>query len=171
MKQQLGYWDQQWFYKTVNFAQMRDLQALALRISSTGNGPLYVVAALALLLIHEQGSAFFYAGMVSFAIELPLYLLLKNAIRRTRPCHSLAGISASFEPSDKFSLPSGHSAAAFVMASLVYWFFPVMAPLTFAWASLIAISRVMLGVHYPLDIVAGMSLGMGSVWCAYNLFH
>ncbi|MBR9727540.1 phosphatase PAP2 family protein [Shewanella intestini] len=158
------------FYYLASLGRVAKWHTLALRTSACGNGPLYVVLFVGLFFTHQQGSAFFHAGLISFAIELPIYFGLKNGIRRVRPCHCLAGVQSSIEPSDKFSLPSGHSSAAFVMAGLVYCFFPLFAPIAFIWATAIALSRVILGVHYPLDTIAGMGLGIGSVWCASLFF-
>ena len=55
-------------------------------VSRTGDGPLYLLLALALLgLDGERGREFLLTGLQAFAIELPLYWLLKNSIRRERP--------------------------------------------------------------------------------------
>jgi undecaprenyl-diphosphatase len=62
-------------------------------------------------------------------------------------------------PSDRFSLPSGHTAAAWVIAILVALHYPILAIPVFIWATLVGISRVYLGVHYPTDILAGFILG------------
>jgi undecaprenyl-diphosphatase len=62
-------------------------------------------------------------------------------------------------PADRFSFPSGHATAAFLFAGLAAVSFPVLAPFAYVWASLIALSRVVLGVHFPSDILAGALLG------------
>ncbi len=132
------------------------------RLSATADGPVYLVTALALLWLSEKGQHFFLLLAAGFAIELPLYWLLKNSIRRTRPCHQALGLKIDFEPSDRFSLPSGHTAGACVYASAILAVYPVFAPLAFAWAAMVGLSRIGLGVHYPLDIVAGAALGIGA---------
>ena len=117
-------------------------------------------------------TAFTELLLLSFAIELPLYLLLKNSIRRQRPYQLMAGMmQAHIEASDKFSLPSGHTAAAFVVASTLLCFYPEWAWLAFSWASLIGLSRILLGVHFPLDILAGSSLGVSSCMVAQQILH
>ena len=63
-------------------------------------------------------------------------------------------------PSDKFSFPSGHTAAAFVMACVTLYHVPELAVLVLPLAVAIGASRVALGVHYPTDIAAGMVLGI-----------
>ena len=114
--------------------------------------------ALALLgLDGERGREFLLTGLQAFAIELPLYWLLKNSIRRERP----NGLPVFIRPSDKYSLPSGHTAAAFLMASLLAAFYPAMAVVVFVWAGCIGASRLLLGVHYLTDLIAGALLGSG----------
>jgi undecaprenyl-diphosphatase len=105
----------------------------------------------------ERGQLLLVQGLMAFAIELPLYLLLKNYIKRERP----VGLPVFIRPSDKYSLPSGHTAAAFVMACLIAASYPAAAVGVFLWASLIGASRLLLGVHYLTDLVAGALLGTG----------
>ena len=135
------------------------LQARISRIvSHTGDGPLYLLIALALAgLDGSRGLSFLTTGLTIFALELPLYLLLKNFIRRERP----RGLPVFIRPSDRYSLPSGHTAAAFVMASLVAAYYPYASGAAFVWATCIGASRLLLGVHFLTDLVAGAVLGFG----------
>ncbi|MBV0934629.1 phosphatase PAP2 family protein [Marinobacterium weihaiense] len=132
-------------------------------ISRLGDGGVYLLLGVGLALWDDQdGEAFMLAGLLAYAIELPVYLLLKNTIRRDRPCHRLQGFEAAIEPSDRFSFPSGHAAGAFVFAMLLAEFYPVLLLPGFVLACLVGASRVMLGVHYPTDIAAGAVLGLSA---------
>jgi len=136
-------------------------------ISHTGNGYYYpAVPALLLLVDSQKAWTFFLAGLFAFAIELPLYKLLKNGIKRNRPCEVLSGVQGRISPSDRFSFPSGHTAAAFVMATLLSYFFPILSMPLFSWALLVGFSRIYLGVHYPTDILAGLVIGLLSALSA-----
>jgi undecaprenyl-diphosphatase len=130
-------------------------------LSRSGDGHLYLVAGIVLWGFEpEQGNLFLYTGLLAYSLELPIYLLLKKSFKRQRPCDLFHNLHAHITPSDKFSLPSGHTAAAFLMAALVAHFYPSLAILVYLWATCIGLSRVLLGVHYPSDIVAGAILGL-----------
>ncbi len=100
------------------------------------------------------------AGVAGFAMEIPLFMLMKRIIRRDRPFHTLEGIRHLIMPPDKFSFPSGHTAGAFLFAVLIGHAYRDLQAALFVWASLVGVSRVYLGVHYPSDVLAGSLLGL-----------
>lgn len=171
--QWLGLWDQRCFLALFSQSQRKQIQQLSFWCSKTGDGPLYfLLVALLYLAQLQHASAFTELLLLSFVIELPLYLLLKNSIRRQRPYQLMAGmLQAHIQASDRFSLPSGHTAAAFVVACAVLCFYPDWAWLAFSWAILIGLSRILLGVHFPFDILAGSSLGVFSSAMAQQILH
>jgi undecaprenyl-diphosphatase len=86
-------------------------------------------------------------------------LPLKRFFRRRRPF--LAFVKARVlgpRPQD-FSLPSGHAAAGFAGAFLLSIHVPLAAPVFYAVAAIVGLSRVYLGVHYPSDVVIGAAAG------------
>jgi undecaprenyl-diphosphatase len=154
-----------------NRLQKKAAMASASRlVSRSGDGPLYLfIGFLACYLSPEKGLLFLATGLLAFLIELPIYVCVKNIVRRLRPCDALSAASSVIVPSDRFSLPSGHTAAAALMAVLVADTFPLLGPLAYGWACLIGLSRVFLGVHYPSDILAGALLGISAALCALSL--
>lgn len=126
-------------------------------LSRTADGPPYILCALAFVV---QG---WYLQFVILAIGLSAergcYFLLKNLFKRNRPPAALPNFTAEVTPSDQFSFPSGHTSAAFLMAGLLCGLFPGWELLLYPWACLVGASRVMLGVHFPTDIIAGATLG------------
>ncbi|MGL6316893.1 phosphatase PAP2 family protein [Vibrio sp. WXL103] len=139
-----------------------EVARLSRAISHTGDGHLYVVIALVAYLGDETlGKIFVGCGLLAFLIELPIYWTLKNSFKRRRPPELSEQLVSFITPSDRYSLPSGHTAAAFLMASLISQFYPSLAPLALIWAALIGLSRILLGVHFITDVLIGIVLGVG----------
>ncbi|MEP7312493.1 MAG: phosphatase PAP2 family protein [Pseudomonadota bacterium] len=92
---------------------------------------------------------------------LLLYRLLKRRFVRERPFITHASIIRAGEPLDRFSFPSGHTlhAVSFTIIAVAAW--PLLALLLIPLALLIALSRVVLGLHYPSDVLVGAVLGAG----------
>jgi undecaprenyl-diphosphatase len=95
---------------------------------------------------------------VALLVERPLYFVLKNACKRDRPQAAL-NIKSFIVPADRFSFPSGHTSAAFLMATLWGWYLPALLPALFIWAAMVGMARVILGVHFPTDTLIGALMG------------
>lgn len=139
-------------------------------ISRLGDGVYYFILALLLVWLEPvHGKAYFLSGLLGFAFELPIYFLLKNGIQRQRPHDVIQEFAAYIVPSDKFSFPSGHTAGAFVMATITTYYYPPYGLPAYALAIMIGSSRVLLGVHFPTDILAGMVLGFAGAYMALTI--
>jgi undecaprenyl-diphosphatase len=137
----------------------RYLQAFAKIISRSGDGYLQVVLPLGLLALYgETALALLTALLLAFSLERTLYWLLKNGLKRPRPPVAIPSFNALIIASDEFSFPSGHTSAAFLLAIITASFVPVLTLPLLSWASCIAVSRVILGVHFPADTIAGVAL-------------
>jgi undecaprenyl-diphosphatase len=152
--------DEQLFLTLFNCNSPKWFKTIAFGLSKSGDGGLYILVCLAVwwLSNNEHQQLLPVTILVGFAIERPIYLLAKNRFARIRPCDCLV-TNAYIVPSDKFSLPSGHSAAAFLVAIILSHFFPEYIWLLLSWAAGVAISRVVLGVHFPADIIIGAIIG------------
>jgi undecaprenyl-diphosphatase len=128
-------------------------------ISKTADGPLYLALALILASAGQEPQlSLLYCLLLGFAFERPVYWVLKNLCRRDRPQAAL-NIPSFVIPSDRFSFPSGHTSAAFLVASLVSAYYPPLTPLLFGWAVMVGMARVVLGVHFPTDTLIGALMG------------
>lgn len=170
-RQRLMQWDQRSFtFLFLGFGQGR-LAPCSYWLSKTADGPCY--ALLALLLWYFGGAQAQQVVIwlaLGYAIELPSYLLLKNLFRRQRPADALAGsIQAHIKPSDQFSFPSGHTAGAFVCVTVLATMYPLLAVPLVLWGLAVGSARVLLGVHFPGDILAGVLLGVCSATLAGSM--
>lgn len=154
-------WDTFFLNNISRLKRYRLVAASVPTISKTGDGYLYPVMTLVFWLMNRQmGAMLFTSALAAFSIEIPLYKLVKHTVRRARPCDALCSVEPLTRVLDRFSFPSGHTAGAFVMATVVSAFYPVVSAVVYAWAGLVGLSRIYLGVHYPTDVLAGMVVGI-----------
>lgn len=102
----------------------------------------------------DKGFMLFLSVIVTGAIVYGLKLLFK----RKRPYLVVEGIKKFIEAGG-YSFPSGHASLAFILATVLSGFYKKGKNLYFL-AALIALSRIVLGVHYPTDVLAGSLLGI-----------
>lgn len=95
------------------------------------------------------------AGLVGVAA----YKVLKRRTLRPRPYQVRTDIRLCCEPLDQFSFPSGHTLHAVCFSAIAVAYFPALATLLVPFVMLVALSRVVLGLHYPSDVAAGALLG------------
>ena len=148
-------------------AALRDLFVL---VSRLGDGIAWYL--LVLLIPVCCGEAGLRPALVMSAtgiVGVILYKLLKQRLVRERPYITFAGIHAGTTPLDRYSFPSGHTLHAVSFTLLATAYFPVLGWLLVPFASLVAASRVVLGLHYPTDVLAGAVLGAALAGAALAL--
>lgn len=140
-------------------------------VSRSGDGYLYALIGLLLLIFEPAYGRFIVlSALIAFGIELPAYMIIKRSMKRVRPCDELDGIDLLIIPPDKFSFPSGHTAAVFLMATILGDAYPLVRIPMLLWAFFVGFSRVYLGVHYPTDVLAGIVLGVMSARIGLLIF-
>jgi len=142
-------------------------------ISSTrgGDGWLWYAMGLAILLF--GGEARFQAlgsAGVAAALSVLLFAWLKRLTGRRRPCQIAPHCWATLLPPDQFSFPSGHTMTAFAVAIPLALFYPTLMIGLFFCALSIAMSRILLGMHFLSDVVAGALIGTGLGYLGYFAF-
>ncbi len=103
------------------------------------------------------------AGVAAVAVAYAASALLKLAETQVRPCRTISGLEqiATCPPVGDWSLPSNHAVLAAALAVTVGFLASRLAAPALLLAVLIAAARVALGVHYPHDVVTGLTLGAG----------
>jgi undecaprenyl-diphosphatase len=145
------------FNRAVRTAGLLKVFQIASRL---GDGVLwYTLIATLALFYGSEGRQVALQCAVAGVSGLVIYRLLKNVLVRERPYMTHAAIVCAGKPLDRFSFPSGHTLHAVSFTVVVCCSLPVLAVVLVPAAVLIALSRVVLGLHYPSDVVAGGLLG------------
>ena len=103
-----------------------------------------------------------FAGIITTSLKL--------AFKRERPFTTYPNDIFKHSDAGSYSFPSGHTSAAFSLATSVSLEFPkwyVIAP-TMLWAGTVGYSRMYLGVHYPSDVLVGAIIGAGTSYLCYK---
>ena len=129
----------------------------------------YVLGTLVLVFGGPSRFAAATAAGASCGLGAVLFLALKRLTGRKRPCAVAPHCWATLLPPDQFSFPSGHSICAFAFAVSIGLFEPsLMYGLLFCALS-VAISRIMLGLHFLSDVIVGSLIGAGLGYACYVL--
>ena len=132
-------------------------------ISNTADlSRIWILVALALASVGgHRGRRAAVRGMAAVtATSVAANLAAKRAVPRRRPIRSDDGARSEARMPSSSSFPSGHTASAFAFATAVTADVPELTPLVYGMATLIGVSRVETGVHYPSDVIGGGLLGL-----------
>ena len=145
------------------------LRAIAAFLAHSGDSWFWAIGLLALWL---SGDSFWKEWAViqlgSISLLAALVLLIKFRIKRKRPEGEWGQV---YRFSDPHSFPSGHSARAFLIATIAAGLGSgILAIVLWIWAPLVALARVAMGVHYLSDIIAGAALGILIAWIILLLY-
>lgn len=130
--------------------------------SRLGDGVIWYALMIALLL--QYGTDALPAVLHMLAVGLCgtlIYKLIKGKTLRPRPFSVYPAIQCVGKALDQFSFPSGHTLHAVAFSTVVLAYYPALFWLVVPFTALVALSRPILGLHYPSDVLAGAALGAG----------
>ena len=129
-------------------------------ISRLGDGGFWVLPALLLFALHGPAALIDIVRIALTAgVGILIYKCLKERLVRDRPFIANGEIFCGCAPLDQYSFPSGHTLHAVSFTILFTTVEPALLLLTAPVAVLIAMSRVVLGLHYPSDVLVGGAIG------------
>jgi undecaprenyl-diphosphatase len=137
-----------------------------------GDGWLWYAMGLVMLLFGGlQRFTAVGAAALAAGTGIILFLALKKMTGRRRPCAIEPHCWSTLLPPDRFSFPSGHTITAFAVSISLGAFYPHLLPGLLFVATSVALSRVMLGMHFFSDVLAGAVLGSGLGYAAALLLR
>ena len=144
-------------------------------ISRLGDGAFWY--AMLLVVWYVQGLNYSVQILYVFLGSLvgtTIYKLLKQKTVRPRPYQVHQVIIMGERPLDHFSFPSGHTLHAVMISALLGYIVPALLVLMLPFTILVALSRMVLGLHYPSDVLVGALIGAtvaGGVIASASFFH
>ncbi len=145
--------------KANSLANYRKLHKTFLFFSKLGDGPAWVIFIGALGVVLPNTNYLPYLLIGACTINLALYKTLKSQTLRDRPCRTWITISSKAYPLDRYSFPSGHTLHAVTITLLTFSEIPVLGTALIPITLMIMLSRVVLGLHYPSDVLVAATIG------------
>lgn len=132
-------------------------------ITTLGNGGLIWIVCAGILLIPKKTRKAGIITLVSLGLSVIIdNIILKNLIGRIRPYEVVVGLTSLIGAQRDFSFPSGHTGSSFAAAVVMYKYLPKKIGIpAVVFASLMGLSRLYVGVHYPSDVLGGAVIGTG----------
>lgn len=160
-----------WCLRVNRVCERHPSRAYFRAVSRLGDGVFwYVLMAVMVAVDGWRGLAASAHLAATGVVALALYKALKRWTRRPRPFASDRRIQAWIAPLDEFSFPSGHTLHAVAFSLVAVAHYPALGWLLAPFTASVAASRVVLGLHYPSDVLAASAIGTAlagaSVWLA-----
>jgi len=129
-------------------------------VSRLGDGVFWYTLIIILVIYYgEKGLIASFHMLIVGIITLLVYKYIKSKIGRLRPFENNTEIMKGTIALDCYSFPSGHTLHAVSFTIVALHYFPHLFAVLCAFTLLVACSRVILGLHYPTDVIAGAAIG------------
>src|SRR6056300_383048 len=127
--------------------------------SKLGDGPAWVVLFVMIGLTTPDAGNLPAVLIGACAFNLGLYKLIKGQTLRNRPCITWDAINPKTPPLDHYSFPSGHTLHAVTITLIILPVLPLLGLLLAPITLMIMASRIILGLHYPSDVLIATAIG------------
>ena len=162
--------DQQLLLFIQDYLRSDFLSSLLCLITTLGNKGAIWLAFLLMLLIYPRTRKLGLVAGLSLLVCVSLGEALKYTVMRPRPFLEIAELIPLVKPPASYSFPSVHTVSSFAVAFIILW-----SPLAgkvryavFAFALLMAFSRLYVGVHYPSDVLAGILIALAGSYAVWR---
>ncbi|MEP6907367.1 MAG: phosphatase PAP2 family protein [Pseudoxanthomonas sp.] len=154
--------DTGWCLRANRWGQWNGIRRFFAVISRLGDGMFWYALMTVMVLVDGLAGLAASAHLAATGVvALTLYKALKHWTRRPRPFASDVRIRAWIAPLDEFSFPSGHTLHAVAFSIVAISHYPMLAALLIPFTVCVALSRVIVGLHYPSDVLAALVIGSG----------
>lgn len=151
--------------------QRRLIKPLFVSVSRLGNGVFWYILIAAIPFVY--GFNFLHVSirmLLAGLAGLLIYKLIKSVTERPRPYKTNSNITLGTAPLDQYSFPSGHTLHAVGFTLIAVYYIPVLGWVLIPFTILIALSRVVLGLHFPTDVIAGSVIGSSVAFSGIYFF-
>lgn len=157
----------QWMHRAT---ALRWVVPLLVVVSRLSDGWIWFAAGLAAVWLGgPEGTACAVRMLAVTPFNLLIYLIVKRWIARPRPARACEGVRECTRPLDEYSFPSGHTLHAVAFSVVLGAYFPAFAPLLWGFTALVALSRVVLGLHFPSDVLVAALIGGATAAASFSL--
>ena len=155
-----------------NWAAPRWVQLFVVAASRGGDGWLWYAMGVVILFFGgaERFAALGASGLAS-VLSIVVFIWMKRFTGRKRPCQIQPHRWATLLPPDQFSFPSGHTMTAFAVSISLILFYPSLVAVLMFCAFSIAASRILLGMHFLSDVMAGAVIGTALGYLSFLAFQ
>jgi undecaprenyl-diphosphatase len=163
--------DRKLMHKVNQWPAPKWVRLSAIVATRAGDGWLWGLVGLFILFLggEKRFPALTSAGFAALA-GIGIFKITKKFSGRKRPCEIEPHCWAKLLPPDRFSFPSGHTITAFAITIALSEFYPSLFPALLFCALSIAVSRILLGMHFLSDVLAGAALGTGLALISHATF-